>query len=147
MNQRLVSILNTLGCLALSGCLLFQWFVQRDLEENLKKAKEAELNEGNLRLEAEKRVAQLDIDVAAMKEALTAAKARADENAQAADSRAEESQKLVTQLQTAHDQFKAWEAAIQSRDAKIKQLDDALGATRRRLDDAIAKLKEVKGAQ
>jgi len=48
-----------------------------------------------------------------------------------------------TEITAAREQLKTWETAIAARDEKLRALDAELTATRRRLDEAIAKLKEA----
>ena len=48
---------------------------------------------------------------------------------------------LQTELITAREQIATWEAALKARDERIRTLDANLASTRKRLDEAIAKLK------
>jgi hypothetical protein len=43
--------------------------------------------------------------------------------------------------------MKAWQDAVSERDAKIRELNASLTATRNRLDEAISKLKQAAGAR
>lgn len=141
MSSRTLPLINAAGCLILTALVLFQWREQRVAESTIRTLKsEAATN----RLKAEedaKRRSALERDVSSLKESIQSVQ----QSSEAATQTAAEKEKLATQLRTeldaARKQLELWDAAMQARDTRIKELDAALGATRKRLDEAIERLK------
>lgn len=143
--NRILIIANLFGCLAISGIILVQWLRESGLAYQLRTT--------TARLEAvfeeketeRKRAGGLENDVAQLKESIESmAKSRAEteeaieklvaeQEARAADS--------VNASQAGQEQAKAWEQALAERDQKIRELNESLVSTRRKLDEAVEKLK------
>ena len=136
-------MINAVGCLVLAAIVFTQW------------AKEARADRAAVQVQSElqatrdfaeketQRATGLENDITILKQslestqrtAIDAAKALQDHQSQAADSDVE--------LAAVKDQIVKWQAAIAERDAKIRGLDAELISTRRRLDEAIVKLKQA----
>ena len=116
MNCRALPILNAIGCLVLTGVIVLQWQRERALDGSLAQLKSELASES-------KRAADLERDIAVLKESLEATQQSA--------------------AQAAAEQLTIWQTAVAGRDAKLRELDAALAATRQRLDAAIARLKEA----
>lgn len=149
--QRFLTISNFLGVLVLTAIVSWQWLREKKLhaEHGRTTAELAAANE--LTAEKSTRVGQLEDDVRQLKEAVTSTaeelrKKDAELQALAAD-RAEKEARLATQTTTvaenAREKISAWEKAIADRDEKIKELGREISATRKRLDEAIGKLREA----
>lgn len=143
MNSRVLPILNAIGCLVLTGVVVLQWQRERALYESLSNLK-TELHAANDQAAAEtKRAAGLERDIAVLKESIEATQKAAEASARLMEEKTAQAAGLETEVSAAREQVKTWEAAIAARDEKLRALDAQLAATRQRLDDAIAKLKEA----
>lgn len=141
MSSRTLPLINAAGCLILTALVLFQWREQRVAESTIRTLKsEAATNRLKAEEDAKRRTA-LERDVSSLKESIQSVQ----QSSEAATQTAAEKEKLATQLRTeldaARKQLELWDAAMQARDTRIKELDAALGATRKRLDEAIERLK------
>lgn len=141
--SRVLPILNAVGCLVLVGFIFLQWFGGQQLEKDLHESKSRAILEYNGRAEAEKRVAQLEGDIAGLKSALESLKTSADADAKALAEKTGEANALNTGFNQAQDQIKVWEEAVKTRDEKLKELNASLVSTRERLNEAVAKLKQA----
>lgn len=142
--SRLLPILNLVGCLLVTGVIFFQWRKEQNLGERIKSISQELASSRNQTAEAEKRSTALEGDVAQLKESIEAT-AAARELAEAETTRiaTEHNEKMATIATAAEEQVKTWQAAIAERDSKIKEINSSLSATRSRLNEAIAKLKEA----
>ena len=123
MKSRALPILNAFGCLALSGVIVVQWQRERMLDETLAKLK-YELRTANDQAAAEAtRAANLERDIAVLKESIEATQQAAGESAR--------------------EQGAIWQTSLAERDEKLRELDAELTTTRQRLDEAVARLKEA----
>lgn len=150
MSARLLPIFNAIGCAVLMVLIVIQWKGGQALEDQLHASREQTSVETKARLEAEKRALQLQSDVEGLKASIDAIREASDRDKQAADEagkfaadKASEAAALTAGLGKAQEQLKVWEEAVKSRDEKLKELNAALVATRQRLDEAIAKLKQA----
>ena len=141
MSPRVLPILNAVGCLVLTGLVVAQWRKERRLDATLAgvrtelvAAKEQAATEGTRRTALERDIAVLKESIEATQRAAEAATRTASENDLAAT-------QLHAELAATRDQVAAWEAAIKTRDERIRALDANLKETRKRLDEAIAQLK------
>lgn len=143
MNSRVLPVINAIGCLVITGLVVVQWRVERvshltisKLQSDLATSREETAEENRRRLALER-------DIVALKEAIESTQQSAEE----ATLKFAEQENLAANLQTevtaAREQITAWEAAIKTRDERIRALDKEIAATRQRLDEAIAKLKEA----
>jgi hypothetical protein len=150
VNARWFTILNAVGCLFLAGFIFVQWLGGTKLEDELMAARREVAEEGKARAEAEKRAAALSADIEGLKTSIDLIRRDAEEQVKATKEQAGQAQELHTNLVQAQEQMKlmdeaikARDEAIKTRDTKLKEYSDALLATRKRLDEAVAKLKEA----
>jgi len=141
MSSRALPILNAIGCLALTGLVVVQWRKERLLDATatgvrteLAAAREQAASEGSRRAASER-------DVAVLKESIEATQRAAEAATRTAAEKEQAGTQLQAELTAARDQVAAWETAIKTRDDRIRTLDAHLQETRKRLDEAIAKLK------
>ena len=142
--SRILPVLNLIGCLAITGIIVTQWLREVRHNEKIERLGN-ELSDARALAEAErKRADTLQGDVDQLKdsvESIMQARREAEEDMAAriaaSDARVEETAKA------AEEQIASWQKAVADRDARIRQLDSQLAATRERLDEAIGKLKEA----
>lgn len=147
---RVLPFINLAGCLVLAGFIVIQWRGGQVMSEELRESRSREILEKNARMDAEKMSRQLQADIDGLKasiDSIQQAAAEAEKNMAAKEEEAKGLAGLVTQAQ---DQIKTWEEAVKARDeaivqrdAKLKELNEALVGTRKRLDEAVAELKKV----
>ena len=89
------------------------------------------------------RAAQLHSDLDGLKASVDSMKAEAEEAGKLLAEQAQQAGLLDAQALKIEEQRKLWEEAIKARDEKIAELNHSLVATRTRLDEAIAKLKQA----
>ena len=156
-SNRLLPVINALGCLLLVGFIVIQWFGSQKLATQLHQARNREILETNARIEAEKRADQIQSDIDGLKASVDSIQKAAEVAEDELASKNEEISKLATGLAQATEQIVMLEgavkerdeailkrnAAITERDLKLKDLNGQLVATRKRLDDAIAELKKA----
>lgn len=144
MTSRILPILNLIGCILVTGVIVAQWRKEKDLGERVNSISTELRSSREQTAEAEKRALALEGDVAQLKESIEAtAAARLLAEEEAAKIATEHNQKMAEFTTAATEQVKTWQDAIATRDEKIKELNATLSATRSRLDNAIAKLKEA----
>ncbi len=141
MTTRSLSIINAIGCLALTAIIVAQWRKERvsngtitTLRTELAAAQSQAADEASHR-------AALERDITVLKETIAATQQAAEASAFALGEKDALASRLQTDLTTARNQVAAWETALKSRDEKIRTLDAELAAARKLLDEAIAKLK------
>lgn len=144
MIPRFLPILNLVGCVLVTGVILAQWRKEQQLGNQVKAISQELVASHDQTAEAEKRATALEGDVAQLKESIEAT-AAANRLAEAENVRVttEHHEKMNALITAAEGQAQTWQAAIAERDAKIKELGSSLSATRTRLNEAIAKLKEA----
>lgn len=143
-SQRLLPLINLAGCVIITGVILAQWSKERGIEHKLETADQQRLAALAAKAEVEKRVVALEADVAQLKASIEdTAKARQLAEDEAAKVTAEHNAKMAEFATASQDQVKTWESAIAERDERIRELNISLAATRSRLNEAIAKLKEA----
>ena len=147
MNARLFSIINAIGCALLVGFIFIQWLGGTKLEDELQAARREVAEERKARSEAEKRAANLSSDIDGLKVSIDSIRRAAEEQVQETKAQAGALHTNLVQAQERmklmEDAIKARDEALKVRDEKLKEYGDALTATRKRLDEAIAKLKEA----
>lgn len=143
MNSRVLPILNAIGCLVLAGLVVVQWNKELVLDQKLTRLG-TELTTAREQAAAEgKRAAGLERDISVLKESIESSQQASEEAARRFAEKETQTAGLEVEITTAREQVKTWQDAIAARDAKLRELNDELSATRRRLDEAIAKLKEA----
>lgn len=150
MSTRLLPVFNAVGCLVLLVLIVIQWKSGQLIENQLRDSREETAQETKSRQEAEKRAAQLQSDVDGLKASIDSIREAAERDKQAASEagklaadKASQAEALTTGLGKAQEQARQWEEAVKSRDEKLTELNEALVATRKRLDEAIARLKQA----
>ena len=142
--SRFLPILNLVGCILVTGVILFQWRKEQDLDKRIRAISEQLATSRGETSEAEKRALVLDGDVAQLKESIAATTA-AHRLVEAENLRlaTETNEKMLTLATAADEQVTSWQTAIAERDAKLVELGANLSATRKRLNEAIDKLKQA----
>ncbi|MES2995601.1 MAG: hypothetical protein V4733_02200 [Verrucomicrobiota bacterium] len=147
-------VANLIGILALTAVIIGQWLRERDSHARFEKQADR-LEQTATRLDDEtKRAGALEADVAQLKEAVHASvQARQAAEAELAKIIAERDTNIATanqitgqanaSVEAAADKVAAWEKAVSERDGRIRSLTADLTATRKRLDEAIAELKQA----
>ena len=142
--RRLLPLLNLAGCLLLTATVIFQWLQERDLGQRITGLTE-QLATVRDQYDSEKsRTTVLESDIAQLKAATeSTVRAREETEAALAKMTAERESQVATTQQTHQAQTALWEKAITDRDTKLTELATTLTATRKRLDEAISKLKQA----
>jgi chromosome segregation ATPase len=141
MNRRALPIINAIGCLALTGLVLAQWRKERLRDGVLARlGTELAAAKDQAAVEAKHRVS-LERDITVLKESIEATQRAAESSALSLAEKELATTQLQSELSAARTQVTAWEAALKTRDDRIRSLDGNLATTRKRLDEAIAKLK------
>lgn len=142
--------LNTAGCFVLAGFILVQWHGARRLTEQLHDSRTAEIVEKNARFEAEKLSRQLQSDIDGLKASIDSIQQAAATAERDIAAKEEEVKGMAGLLEQAQERIRTWEEAVKARDeaivardARLKELDAALLATRKRLDEAVVALKKA----
>ncbi len=126
-------MLNAIGCLILAGVVFSQWSKESRTDAEMAKLRVDISMAKDLAASESKRALNLERDIAVLREAL-------DSTRQAAVAKGLKSG-ILSQLDDARDQNDAWQQAVANRDARITQLEADIAATRRRLDEAIARIR------
>ena len=149
-SARLLTVLNAAGCLVLAGFILIQWRGGQALSHELHESRSREILEKNARLDAEKLSKQLQADIDGLKASIDSIQQAAAVAEQEKAAKAEEAKGLAGLVSEAQERIKTWEEAVKARDeaialrdTKLKELNEALVATRGRLDEAVAALKKA----
>ena len=141
MSPRALTILNAIGCLALTGLVVAQWHKERALNAVLTESRAALAAAQDQAASETTRRAALERDIAVLKESIETTQRAAEAATRSAAEKELAGTQLQAELTAAREQVTTWEAALKSRDDHIRALDANLKETRKRLDDAIAKLK------
>ena len=157
MNPKVLPIINAIGCVVLVGFILIQWFGGQVLSKELHDAKEREIHEKNARFEVEKQVKTLQSDIEGLKNSVDSLRQAAEAAEKEVAFKNEEIAKFAGGLEEAKAKIVTWEqavkerdealqkrdAALAERDSKLKEVNGQLIATRKRLDEAVAELKQA----
>ena len=141
MIPRALTILNAIGCLVLTGLVVAQWMKERSIHEELTAVtRQLATARDETTREAQRR-AVLERDIAVLKEAIESTQKAAESTTRELSEKTTLATGLQTELAAAREQVAQWEAALKARDERIQSLNGDLAAARKRLDEAIAKLK------
>ena len=141
MTPRALPLLNAIGCLALTGLVVAQWRKERSMRDELVETK-AKLSLSLQQTDEEtKRRTSLERDIAVLKETIESAQKAAENSTKDIVEKDRTVTQLQAELTAAREQITVWEAAMKTRDEQIRTLDGKLAATRKRLEEAIEKLK------
>ncbi len=141
---RTLPILNLLGSLVLTGLIVVMWQKEQGLNaKNSALATQLASRDEQLALE-NKRTADLLLDITQLKESVEST-ARSHQELEASLTKITAERDALTSgnVTAQASQANIWQTAIAERDAKIKELDTTLTATRERLDQAITRLKSL----
>lgn len=141
MKSRFLPILNAIGCLILAGLVVAQWNKEHAQDQRIARLGTELATAREQTVTAEKRSTDLERDIAVLKESIEASQKANEEAARKLAEKDTQSASLETEITAARDQMKAWQDAIAARDAKLRELDAERVATRRQLDEAVARLK------
>jgi chromosome segregation ATPase len=137
-------LVNAVGCLVLGLLLVLQWGKERDLDWRIHELKVRLVAVQDQYAAECERTKMLDQERSLLKESIQSMQRAAEETGKLLAARDARVAELEPQLAKLNEQLKTWQAAILQRDERIHALDADLSAARRRLDEAIAKLKAEK---
>ncbi len=148
MNGRGLTLVNAAGCVVLALLLILQWHKERCLDGRIQDLKASVVAAQDQHAAARERAELLQREQEMLKESIASLQQAAEASGQLLAQReghiAElETQTLALQARVAQQdqQLKTWQAAIAQRDERLRSLTTDLTSARRRLDEAIAKLK------
>ncbi|GAA5131951.1 hypothetical protein JIN84_07465 [Luteolibacter yonseiensis] len=138
MNFSSLPMLNAIGCLFLAGVVFTQW-AKESRDADAATQLRSELAAAQDSAKTEKRHSDtLERDIAVLKQSFEATRLAA---AKAQKSSA--ATVMESQLATATEQVETWKNSLADRDSRIRELENDLIATRRRLDEAIVRIKQA----
>jgi chromosome segregation ATPase len=141
MNARTITWINAIGCLVLVALVVVQWrgeYVSGRELANLKTS----LAEANTKAAAETaRCVALERDLQVLKEAAEQSGKAVESGKSVAMTKDTRIVELEAALKQAGGDVDKWQAAIAQRDDRIRKLEDEVAEARRRLNEAVAKLK------
>lgn len=143
MSARALAILNAIGCLVLTALVVAQWRRERVSDATITELRSGLFAAQTQAADEAKHRAALERDIAVLKETIESARQASESSAQALVEKDALATKLQTELDAAREQVATWQAALATRDERIRSLDANLAATRKRLDEAIARLKDA----
>ena len=141
MKLRTLPVINAIGCLALTGLVVAQWRVERARDRDFAALRSSLTEARNQAAEEAKHRATLEHAVSVLKETIESAQQALESATASLAESTELNTRLQAELDAAHEQLTAWEAALKTRDERIQKLNTELTATRKRLEQAIARLK------
>ena len=141
MNGRGLTLVNAAGCVILGLLLVLQWRKERALDGRIDELQASRVAAQDETAAARDHSATLEREQATLKESIASLQQALAASGQLLAQR--DAQLAVEQQQVAsmQDQLKTWQAAVALRDERIHALTTDLTNARRRLDEAIAKLK------
>jgi hypothetical protein len=141
MSPRTLPILNAMGCLVLSGLIVAQWRKERVLDQSLTAARTGLLAAREQVAAEALRSAAFERDIGVLKEAVEATRMAAEAAGKSLVEKDEAAAALQLELGAVREQVVMWEAAVKARDERIRLLAADLATARKRLDEAIGRLK------
>ena len=148
MNGRGLTLVNAAGCVVLELLLVFQWHKERMLDGRIEELKAGVVAAQDQHIAARERAEMLEREQELLKESIGSMQLAAEASAKLLAQRDGQIAEFETQVATLEariarldEQIKTWQAAIALRDERIRTLNADLTISRRRLDEAIAKLK------
>jgi hypothetical protein len=143
MKARVLPLINAIGCILLTVLVVVQW--RSDHESRLARQnllKRIAAGEARAAEDARHRAA-LERDIALLKESIEAGQQASEKAASRLERSQQMNEALQSEMTEARGQLEAWEKAVAQRDERIKTLDAELVRTRKRLEEAIARLREA----
>jgi chromosome segregation ATPase len=141
LKSRFLPILNAIGCLVLTGLVVAQWNKEHALGQKVTRLGTELAAARQQASTAGKRATDLERDIVVLKESIEASQKANEEAARKLAEKDTLSAGLEVEITAARDQVKAWQDAIVARDTKLRELDAERVATRKQLDEAVARLK------
>lgn len=148
MNGRGLTWVNAAGCLILGLLLILQWHKERALDGRIQDLKASLVAAQDQHAAACERAEVLESEQQMLKESIGSLQTAAEQSGKLLAERDAQLTDLETQVATLKqqaatldEQIKTWQSAVSLRDERIRALNADLTSARRRLDDAIAKLK------
>lgn len=141
MIPRILPILNALGCLAMLVLVVVQWGRERDTGRRLDDANRSLAISRGETSAAQTRIRLLENDIAALKESVEATQKSAESTARELTESSVAAGNLRTELDAMRARVVEWETAVKQRDERIRELNRDLEATRKRLQEAIDRIK------
>ena len=141
MNGRGLALVNAAGCLVLGLLLILQWRKELTLVERIENLKASVVAVRDQHAAARERAEMLDSEQELLKQSITSMQHAAEATAKQLAERDTQVAELTARTAALDAQIKTWQAAISLRDERLRTLNADLTSTRRRLDEAIAKLK------
>lgn len=152
MNGRGLAMLNAAGCVVLAALLVVQWKKERVLDGRIEELKASVVAEQDRHAAARDRAEMLEREQEMLKGSIESMQQAAEDAGKVLAQREGRITELETQVVTLEKQvaaldaqLKTWQEAVAKRDERIRALNADLTNARRRLDEAIAKLKAAAG--
>jgi len=151
VNGRGLTLVNAAGCLVLGLLLILQWHKERALDGRIQDLKVSLVAAQDQHAAARERAEVLEREQQMLKESIGSLQQAAEQSGKQLAERDGQVSELQTQVAalnqqvaTLDAQLKTWQSAVSLRDDRIRSLNTDLTSARRRLDDAIAKLKAAR---
>lgn len=141
MNARTLTWINAVGCLALVALIVVQWRGEHAADRDMAVLRTSLMEADAKAAEQSARCAALERDLQVLKEAAEQSGKAVESGKSAAMSRDARIAELEAALKQAGGDVGKWQAAIAQRDERIRKLEVELSEARRRLNEAVAKLK------
>jgi chromosome segregation ATPase len=141
MNARTLTWINAIGCLLLVALVVVQWRGEYVLDREVAVLRTS-LAEANAKLAEETtRCVALERDLQVLKDAAEQSGKAVESGKSSAMTKDARIAELESALKRAGGDVDKWQSAIAQRDDRIRKLDAELNEARRRLNEAVAKLK------
>lgn len=140
MNPRSLPMINAIGCLVLAAVVFSQWGKESRTDDVMAKMRVEIAAARDLAESESRRAGDLERDIAVLKQSFEAtrlAAVAAQQRNGAADAE--------TRLAEARVQIETWKTALAGRDGRIQELEADLRSSRRRLDEAVVRLRQAGG--
>ncbi len=138
MNPRSLPMINAVGCLVLAAVVFTQWGKESRADDAMDKLRVELAAASDLAETEARRSADLERDIAVLKQSFEATRLAAvtaqKQNGTAA---------MESQLATARKQVETWKTSLALRESRIHELEAELVTVRRRLDEAVVRLKQA----
>jgi len=142
-NNRVLPILNAVGCLALTVLVVVQWQREHETSRVVDRLRN-EIAAAHARAAEDARHrAALGRDISVLKEAIESIQRAAEQSALELEEQQQLNASLQAEVAATGEQLAAWEAAVKQRDQRITTLNEELERTRQRLEEAVARLREA----
>jgi len=141
MNARTFTWINAIGCLALVALIVVQWRGQYVADRELASLRVSLAEVTAKAAEESARCVALERDLQVLKEAAEQSGKAVESGKSASMTKDSRIAELESALKRAGGDVDKWQYAIAQRDDRIRKLEGELGEARRRLNEAVAKLK------